>query len=56
MKHIYFCNEGEELKLAHPKLFNYRSNIEEIYEDYTKKSIYLSPEEVKALEICDYGY
>lgn len=31
MKHIYFCDDGGEIKLAHPKLFNYRSNLETLY-------------------------
>lgn len=56
MKHIYFCDDGAEIRLAHPRLFNYRSNLEVLYEDYSSRNIYLSPEEVYALEIADHGY
>lgn len=56
MKHIYFCDDGAEIKLAHPKLFNYKSNLQILSEDYSIKNIYLSPQEIYALEISDYHY
>ena len=51
MDHIYFCHDY--IKVAHPTLFGYPSNLELIAEDEnspTKKSIFLSPEELRALE------
>lgn len=44
---------GELVKLAHPKLFNYRSNLAELCNDYSLKGIYLAPEELESLERAD---
>jgi hypothetical protein len=47
MDHIYFCGEGKDIKVAHPKLFNYTSNlaiIEASPHSAATRHIYLSPE------------
>jgi hypothetical protein len=56
MKYIYMCGRGKEIKLAHPKLFNYRPNLDLLIEDYSVKNIYLSPEEIDCLERNDSNY
>jgi len=56
MKYIYMCGRGKEIKLAHPKLFNYRANLDVLVEDYSTKNIYLSPEEMEYLERNDCAF
>jgi hypothetical protein len=46
MSHIYFCDGGKQIKVAHSKLFNYKSNLTTLYENSSEKNIYLSPEEM----------
>ena len=52
MSYIYFSKDGF-VKLAHPDLFNYRSNLANICENDEEKGVYLSPEEMKCLERGD---
>ena len=59
MDHIYFCGASKDIKVAHPSIFSYRSNIEQVYEDEKyaiNNHIYLSPEELAALECGDSKY
>ena len=44
MDYIYFC--GKDIKIAHPRLFNYTSNYMVAFHDYNapaSKNIYVSP-------------
>ena len=50
MTYIYFCQYGKEIKVAHPKMFNYRTNLETISKNSHERGIYLSPEELALLE------
>jgi hypothetical protein len=43
MSYIYFCRIGSEIKVAHPKMFNYLTNLETISKNKNFKGIYLSP-------------
>lgn len=44
MAYVYFCKVGKEIKVAHPKMFNYITNLETVHKDKNIKGIYLSPE------------
>ena len=52
MSHIYFTRDGM-VKVAHPHLFRYRSNLEIMCESDDERGIYLSPEEMTCLERGD---
>lgn len=49
MSYIYFTRKGT-VKVAHPNLFRYKTNLEQICEYDESKGIYLSPEEMYCLE------
>jgi hypothetical protein len=49
MSYIYFTRRGF-VKIAHPHLFHYKTNLEAICEYDETKGIYLSPEEMSCLE------
>ncbi len=48
MKNVYLVNRGKQIKLAHPAIFNYKPNLEEVYHNKIEKGTYLSPEEMQA--------
>lgn len=52
MKYIYF-NKNGLVKIAHPKLFKYRTNLAILCENDEEKGLYLSPEEIVCLERGD---
>ena len=52
MSHIYFSKDGI-VKVAHPQLFNYQTNLALLCENDESEGLYLSPEEMKCLERGD---
>ena len=48
MCYIYFSRDGLVM-LAHPDLFKYKTNLQNICENDEDKGIYLSPEEMQYL-------
>ena len=58
MQNIYFCGAHKDIKVAHPSLFNYSSNLAQAEDNYQAASdgIYLSPEELQALEYSNTNF